>query len=179
MRLAALVGLMCWGLATTAAAQGSVSAKASGGQAANSSSRTKAELAAIRELVQELQARTETVRDYLAQLRSLVEQRPRDADNGSDAAKQPQLAAWNTSLERLLRRIDAARAKLADTEQRLAAMNTDRLPAALTANVETARQEAATERTSAEQALAASKPPPGHTAKSAKQAPPPTDIPDL
>jgi len=164
MKVSAITMLIWFGLATAAAAQG----RPSGGASPGTSS--KAQLSEVRSVVHELEARTEKLRDLMAQYRSLVEQRPQPEGGSPEAKKahEAQLAKWNTALERLLRRIDAARAAVVETTQSLDQLGTGQLPTALAKDVASARNEAGAQRTAAEQALAKSKP--ARPAKPAKQA---------
>lgn len=166
----ATIAVMIWvALAATAAAQaaqGSPSAKP-----ANPGASSKA--SEIRSLVHELQGRTEKLADLMAQYRSHIEQRPQGNDE--------QLAKWDAALERLLSRIDVARAAVVEGTQRLEQAATGQLATSLAKDVATARNEADAERASAEQALAKSKPAKGKAAKQGKpkpvqKSPPPDDL---
>ncbi len=171
MKVSAITMLIWFGLATAAVAQGTPS----GGPGASS----KSQLSEVRSIVHELEARTEKLRDLMAQYRSLVEQRPQ-AEGGSPEAKKAhdaQLAKWNTALERLLRRVDAARAAVVETSQSLDQAATGPLPTALAKDVATARNEAGAQRAAAEQALAKSKP--AKAAKPAKRAEPEKPAPPI
>jgi uncharacterized protein YukE len=166
MNVPAITMLIWFGVAASAAAQGAPSGKAAGGS-------SKVQLSEVRTLVHELEARTEKLRDLMSQYRSLVEQRP-EAQGGSPEAKQAheaQLAKWNTALDRLLRRVDEARAAVVEMTQRLDQSATGQLPTALAKDVASARNEAGAQRTAAEQALAKSKPRTANASKRGKQTP--------
>lgn len=168
MNVSAITMLIGLGIAATAAAQGTPS-----GKAESPSEASKAQLSETRSLVHELQARTEKLRDLMTQYRSLVEQRPQAKGESPDAKKahEDQLAKWGTTLERLLRRVDAARTAVVETTQPLDQSATGQLPTALAKDVANARNEAEAQRTAAEQALAKSKTAPARTSKRAKQPP--------
>ena len=157
MNVRAITLLIWFGLVATAAAQDTPS-----GKAASPAAASKVQLSQVRDLVHELQAHTEKLSDLMTLYRSLVEQRPQADD---------QLAKWNAALERLLRRVDEARAAVVATKQRLEQSATGQLPTALAKEVANARNEADAERASAEQALAKSKSTPARTPKKAKQTP--------
>jgi hypothetical protein len=163
MKRLTLIALTWCALAATAAAQSSTT-----------DSSPKAALSTVRSNLQELQKQIEVVRVFLAQFRSLVEAKPNEHGGGDEAkqAYEQALTAWSLRLERLLRRLDSARASLADSEQKLEASLGVKLPASLAADVETARQQAAAERESADEAKVASKPEPekkpGKAGKAAK-----------
>lgn len=165
MNVPAMTILICLGLATTAAAQGP------SGEAAKPGASSKAQLSEIRSHVHELEARTEKLRDLMAQYRSLVEQRPQPEGGSPDAKKahDAQLAKWNTAVERLLRRVDGARVAVVETKQQLEQAATGQLPTGLAKDVASARNEAEAQRAAAEQALAKSKPASARTSKHAKQ----------
>lgn len=168
MNVPAIVILIWFGLATTAAAQGASSSKA-----ASPGASPKAQLSEIRTLVHELQGRTEKLRDLMTQYRSLVEQRPQ-AEGGDPDAKQAyenQLAKWSSAVERLLHRVDEARASVVESKQHLDQAATGQLPTALAKDVANARNEAEAERTAAEEAVAKNKTASSRTSKHAKQAP--------
>jgi len=138
------IAWMCWlGLATTVAAQAAATSPGQG---------PKMELKQVRTLLHEL----------MEQYRSMVAERPQGSAE--------QLAKWNASLDRLLQRIEGARAAVAETEQRLDPSATGQLPTNLAKEVVTAHNEAEAERTSAEHALK-SKPATARAAKQGKQAP--------
>jgi uncharacterized protein YukE len=163
MNVPAIIVLMGCGLAATATAQGTPSEKP-----ASSGAPSKAQLSEIRSVVHELEGRTEKLRDLMTQYRSLVEQRPQ-AEGGSPEAKkahEDQLAKWSTALERLMRRIETARAAVVETTQRLDQLRSGQLPTSLAKDVASARNEAEAQRTGAEQALAKSK----SAARKSKQA---------
>ncbi len=153
------MGLLIWfGLAATGAAQGTPSSKV-----ASSGTLSKDQLSQVRSAVHELQGRSEKLRDLMAQYRSLVEQRPQGK------ASEEQITKWNAALERLLRRVDTARAAVVEGTQRLDQSATGKLPTGLAKDVATTRNEAEAQRTAAEQALVKSKP--ARTSKPVKQAP--------
>jgi hypothetical protein len=165
-----LIGLV---LATAAAAQGTPSGKAdSPGRA------SKGQLSEVRSVVHELQGHTEKLRDLMAQYRSLVEQRPQAEGGSPDEKKahEAQLERWSAAVERLLKRVDGARAQVVETVQRLDRAVTGELPTALAKDVASARNEADAERANAEQALTKSKTSPARKSKPAKQ-PPASDKP--
>lgn len=172
MNVPAITVLIGFGLAATAAAQGTPS-----GNAASPGASSKAQLSEIRSLAHELQARTEKLRDLMTQYRSLVEQRPQAEGGSPDAKKahEDQLAKWNTALERLMRRVDEARAAVVETTQRLDQSATGQLPTSLAKDVASARNEAEAQRTAAEQALAKSKSASARRSKHAKQKTPATE----
>jgi hypothetical protein len=154
MNVPALTMSIWLGFATVAAAQGTPSGKPA------SPSASKTQLSEVRSLVHDLQGRTEKLRDLMTQYRSLVEQRPQ-SEGGSPEAKKAQdeqLAKWSGALERLLRRVDTARAAVAETLERLGQAATGTLPTALGKDVANARNEAEAQRAGAEQALVKSKP---------------------
>jgi hypothetical protein len=170
MKVPAITVLMIgFAVATTAAAEGT-----SSGKAASPGASSKNQLSEIRSLTHELQGHTEKLRDLMTQYRAHLEQRPQPEGTGPEAKKahEEQLARWDAALERLLRRIDAARASVVDTKQRLDQAATGQLPTALAKDVANAKNEAEAERTAAEQALAKSKP---SRKKAAK--PPPAEKP--
>jgi len=165
MNVPAITMLIWFGLAATAAAQGTPS-----GKAASSGAPSKTQLSEVRTLVHELQGRTEKLRDLMEQYRSLAEQRPQEKE---------QQAKWDAAVERLMRRVDVARAAVVETTQQLDKSVTGQLPTALAKDVASAKNEADAQRTAAEQALAKNKPArtpkPAKTAAAEKPAPP---IPD-
>jgi hypothetical protein len=148
--------------ASTAAAEGTQS-----GKAASPGGTSKTELSEIRSLVHELQGRTEKLSDLMTQYRSHLEQRPQGEE---------QLAKWEAALDRLYKRMDAARAAVVETMQRLEHVAIDQLPTSLAKDLANARNEAGAQRTAAEQALAKNKP--SRKAKQAK-APPEKPAPPL
>jgi uncharacterized protein YukE len=168
MNVPAITMLIWFGLAATAAAQGTPS-----GKAASPGASSKAQLSEIRSLVHDLQARTEKLRDLMTQYRSLVEQRPQAEGGSPDAKKahEKQLAKWDTALERLMRRLDGARTAVVETTQRLDQLATGPLPTSLAKDVASARNEAEAQRTGAEQALAKNKSASARASKRAKQPP--------
>lgn len=157
MNIRAIIMLIGLGLAAPAAAQGTANSKQS-----SQGSASQADLSQIRSVVNELQARTEKLHELMGQYRSMVEDRPQS---------QEAQAKWNTALDRLMRRIDAARAAVVETEQRLDPMAKRSLPTSLAKDVADAHNEAEAQRTAAEQALNKNKPAPAKAAKPAKQAP--------
>jgi DNA repair exonuclease SbcCD ATPase subunit len=160
MRVSAFI-LVCWfGFSAMAAAQGTKSGKAASGASSNLS------LSEVRTLLHELQARNEKLHELNAQYRSHLEERP-------PSGNAEGLAKWNEALERLIRRIDQARAAVVETEQRLDPSATGPLPYGLAKEVASAHNEAETERTAAEHALAKHKPAAARTSKQAKPAPAP------
>jgi hypothetical protein len=161
MKLPAMMALLWVVFATGVAAQPS----GPGG-----ASKSKSELAAIRDLVSELQAATETLADYNAQHREAVARKPR-------SGSQEEHDAWTESFERLLRRMEGARAKVADAEQRANGIKLEGLPLALAKDLAKAKTQASAERANAEQALASKPKKSGKPAKPApKPAGPPPDI---
>jgi hypothetical protein len=168
MNIRAITILIWFGFAATAAAQGAASNKSS-----SQSTPSQAQLSEIRSVVNELQARTEKLRELMGQYRSLVEERPQS---------QEAQAKWNTALDRLMRRVDTARAAVVETSQHLDKVNSGRLPTSLAKDVADAHNEAEAQRTAAEQALAKNKPAPAQKGKPAKQAqanePPRLELPD-
>lgn len=165
MKIPAIIMLIWFGLVATAAAEGAPTGKGAGQDA------TQAQLTEIRSVVHELEPRTEKLHELMEQYRSMVEQRPQGSDE-----------KWRASLDRLLKRIDDARAAVAETTQRLHQVSDGRrLPTALGKDVANALNEAGAQRTAAEQALANNKGKSSpKTAKTAKQAPaqPGLELPD-
>jgi len=179
MNVVAITVLSWLALVATAAAQGAPRGKATspGSSLQASGAASQGQLSEIRSLAHELQARTEKLGDLMTQYSSLVGQRPQ-AQGGSPEAKKAhddQLARWDTAVERLLRRIDGARAAVVETTQRLDQLATGKLPTALAKDVVLARNEAAAQRTAAEQALAKNKPSAARSSQQAKQKPPTED----
>jgi uncharacterized protein YukE len=169
MNVRAIITLVWFGFATTAAT------------AAAQGTPSKSQLSEIRSITSELEGRTEKLRDLMEQYRSLVEQRPQAGGGGPEAKKahDEQLAKWDAALDRLMRRVDASRAEVVETKQRLDQVATGQLPTGLAKDVANAKNEAEAQRTAAEQALAKNKP--GRTPKPAKQTPaekPAPPIPD-
>lgn len=161
MRAHAFILLCSFGLAAMAAAQGTESGKAASRGASSNPS-----LSEVRSLLHELQARNEKLHELMQQYRSHLEQRPQSGNAEG-------LAKWNAALERLIRRIDQARAAVVETEQRLDPSATGSLPTGLAKEIASAHNEAEAERTAAEHALAKNKPAPARTSKQPKQAPAP------
>jgi transketolase len=157
MNIPAIAMLIWFGLVATAAAQGTPAAKGSA-----QGTPSQAQLSEIRSVVNELQARTEKLHELMEQYRSHVEQRPQS---------QEAQDKWNTALERLLRRIDQARAQVVETSQHLDQLSKRTLPTSLGKDVADAHNDAEAQRTAAEQALAKTKPAPARATKSAKQTP--------
>lgn len=157
MKVSAIIGLIWLVLAAPAVGQ-----TKSSSDAPSPGAQSKASLAEVRAIVHELEGHTEKLRELLANHRSLVERRPESEE---------QLAKWEAALDRLLVRIDGARAAVVDTTQRLDKSITGELPTGLAKDVARVRNEAEPERTMAEQALAKRKPPSTRKAKQAKQAP--------
>jgi Mg-chelatase subunit ChlI len=155
MRVAVFTVLMGLGFVASAAAEGTSSNKA-----ASPGATSKANLSEVRTIVHELEGQTDKLRELLTQYRSLVEQRPQQDD---------QLSKWEAAIERLLVRIDGARASVTETTQRLDKSATGELPTGLAKDVARAHNEADAERATAEQVLAKTKP----RKKATKQAPPP------
>jgi hypothetical protein len=167
-------------LAASAAAQGQDTPS---GKAASPSAPPKGQLAEVRSLVSELQGHTDKLSDLLSQYRSLVEQRPEPEGSSPEQKKahDAQLEKWSAALERLLKRLDTARADVVDTKTRLEKAATGELPTSLAKDVAKSRTEADAQRANAEQALAAKRPAPAKKAKSTKAPPPekaPPPIPD-
>ena len=159
MKLTAITVLTWFALALSVAAQGATSSKAS--------------LSEVRSLVHELQGRNEKLRDLNDQYREVVGQKPQSTD-------QAQLDKWSAALERLLRRIDEARAAVVETKGKLdQAAAKQQLPTSLGKDVANAHNEAEAQRAAAEQALAKPKPGKQKPAKqkpvAEKPAPPPSD----
>ena len=155
MNIRAITVVIWFGLVTSGAAQSRPS-----GKPGNTDAPPKAQLSEIRSLVQELEGRNEKLHELNAQYRSHLEERPQAQD---------QLAKWNAALERLLRRIDAARVAVVETMQRLDQAARGALPTSLAKDFANARNEAEAQRTAAEHALAKNKSKPTRTTK---QAPP-------
>jgi DNA repair exonuclease SbcCD ATPase subunit len=168
MNVVAISVSILLGLAATASAQDTPKGKPAGQSAAS-----KGQLSEVRSLVHELEARSEKLLDLMTQYRSLVEQRPQPQGGSPDAKKahEDQLASWSGAVERLLRRIDAARAAVVEAMQRLDQAATQQLPTTLAKDVANARNQAEAQRAAAEQALAKNKSAPARTAKPAKKAP--------
>lgn len=164
MKISAITGLIWLALAATGAAQSK-----SIDNTASPSGSSKASLAEVRANVHELEGRTENLRELLSQHRSLVERRPQSEE---------QLAKWSSALERLLVRIDSARAAVVETIQRLDKSIKGELPTGLAKDVARARNDAEPERAMAEQVLA-KKPASARKSKPAKpaaeKAPPPSN----
>jgi len=154
--------ILIW-LAVSATALAQSAQGASSDKATDPGASSKGQLSEIRTLVHELQGRNEKLSDLMDQYRSLVEQRPQ--------GRGEQLDKWNAALERLLRRVDDARAAVVETVQRLDQAGTEHLPTALGKDVAKARNEAGAQRTAAEQALAKSKPAKASASKQAKKKP--------
>jgi len=167
MNISAIAILIWFGLATTAAAQGSHS-----GKVASPGASSKASLSEIRSLVHELQGRTEKLRDLNEQYRSHVEQRPQGNDS--------QLEKWNAALDRLLKRIEGAHAAVVETKQQLdQSASGQQLPTSLGKDVANATNEAEAQRTAAEQALKTKRPAkPAAKAKAPAAEKPAPPIPD-
>jgi hypothetical protein len=157
MKISAIVGLIWLALAATAAGQSkSVGSSPSSGVA------SKASLAEVRAIVHELEGRTEKLRELLSQHRAHVERRPQSEE---------QLAKWDAALERLLIRVDSARADVVEAMQRLDKSIKGELPTGLAKDVARARNDADPERATAEQVLAKNKPSSTRKAKQGKQTP--------
>lgn len=173
MRVIVITMLSWLAVAATAAAQSTPNTKAASPGAPRSATTARkaepaappsqAQLADIRALAHELQARTEKLSDLMEQYLSLVGRRPQ--------ANDAQLASWDAALERLLRRVDGARAAVVETMQRLEQLPTGQLPTALAKDVVRTRNEAVTQRTAAEEALVSNKPVLARAAQPAKPAP--------
>jgi hypothetical protein len=155
MNVRAIITLVWFGLAATAAAQGTAS---------------KSQLSEVRSITNELEGHTGKLRDLMEQYRSLVEERPRSGGGSPEEKKahDAQLAKWDAALDRLMRRVDLARAQVVEAKQRLDQAATGQLPTALAKDVANARNEAEAQRAAAEQALAKNKP--SKTPKQAKPA---------
>jgi ribosome-binding protein aMBF1 (putative translation factor) len=160
MKIPAITLLMCIGLSASAAAEG-----ARQGKSESSQSASKEQLAEIRSVLRELVRVTGKLTDLMGQYRSLIEQRPA-AKKGSDE----QLAKWNEALDRLVRRIDAARTPVVDTMKQLDQLASVTLPTSLGKDVANAHNEADAVRAAADQVLANHKPKPA-PAKTAKKTP--------
>lgn len=166
MKLPAFTVLIGLALATTAAAQGASSSKAT-----SSGTSSKTQLSEVRSTVHELEGQTDKLSELLTQYRSLVEQRPQPEGSSPEAKKahQDQLAKWDSAIERLLVRLDGARAVVVETTQRLEKSISGELPTALAKDVAKALNEAGAERANAEQVLVKNKS--SRKSKPAKQAP--------
>jgi hypothetical protein len=164
MKVPAITILIWFGIAATASAQGTTG-KASQGAP------SQAQLSEIRSVLNELQARTEKLHELMEQYRSMIGERPQS---------QEQHAKWSTALDRLMHRIDQARAAVTESSQRLDQLAKGSLPTSLGKDVANAHNDAEAQRTAAEQALLKNKPATGRTSKPAKQtaakekAPPPS-----
>jgi len=168
MKVSAITGLILLALAAPAMGQ----AKSSG-DATSPSASSKASLAEVRAIIHDLEGHTEKLRELLANHRSLVERRP-ESEGGSPEAKkadEEQLAKWEAALERLLVRIESARAAVVEATQRLDKSIPKDLPTGLAKDVARVRNEAEPERAMAEQVLAKRKPSSARKSKPAKQAP--------
>jgi len=165
MKLSTITVLIGLVLATTAAAQGTPS-----GKATSSGGSSKTQLSEVRAIVHELEGQTEKLRELLTQYGSLVEQRPQSEGGSPEAKKayEDQLAKWDAAIGRLLVRIDTGRATVVDTTQRLDKSITGELPTTLAKDVARAHNEADAERATAEQVLIKNK---SRKSKPAKQAP--------
>ena len=172
MKISAISVLIWIAVGATAAAEGPPSGKAASQGAASST-----QLPEIRSIVHELQGYTEKLADLMGQYRSLIEQRPQSEGGSPEAKKadEARLAKWNAAVERLVLRIDTARAAVVGATQRLDQSVTGALPTSLAKEVANARNEAAAERTAAEQAIAKAKSAQAHKPKQPK--PPPTEKP--
>ena len=139
---------------------------------------SQSQLSELRALAHELQARTEKLGDLMEQYFSLARQRPQAQPGNAEAKKahDDQLAKWDAAVERLLRRVDGARAAVVETLQRLDQLPSGQLPTSLAKDVVRARNEAVTQRTAAEQVLSKNKAVLARSAKPAKPAPPPEDL---
>jgi uncharacterized protein YukE len=170
-----VIGVLSWlALVATVAAQGAPSGKAASPNAAQGSgAASPAQLSEIRSLAHQLQAHTEKLDDLMTQYSSLVGQRPQAQGGSADAkrAHDEQLARWDTALERLLRRIDGARAAVAESMQHLERLATGKLPTGLAKDVARARNEAVAQRTAAEQVLVKNKATLARASKPTKQSP--------
>jgi DNA repair exonuclease SbcCD ATPase subunit len=165
MKISAIVGVIWLVLAATAVGQSK-----SVGNAPSSGVSSKASLAEVRAIIHELEGRTDKLRELLSQHRAHVERRPQSEE---------QLAKWDAALERLLLRIDGARAEVVEATQRLDKSIKGELPTGLAKDVARVRNDAEPERATAEQVLAKNKPS-ARKAKPAKQAaseksPPPSN----
>jgi hypothetical protein len=164
MNARAFALLICVGLAAVSAspsaAQGTPASKSTASGSKSSASTTKPPLSEIRPLVHKLQGHTDKLQELMTQYRSLVEQRPQPAGGSPEAKKshEAQLAKWSAALDRLLLRIDEARAPVVEGKQQLDRLAVDQLPTALAKDVVNAQNEADAARTDADQALAKRKP---------------------
>lgn len=154
MKVSGVIGLIWLALAATASGQ----AKSSGNP--QGAAQSKASLAEVREIVHELEGRTENLRELLSNHRSIVENRPESEE---------QQVKWEAALARSLVRLESARAAVVETTQRLDKAITGELPTGLAKDVARVRNEAEPQRAMAEQALA-KKPPPARKAKPSKPA---------
>ena len=158
MKSSAIIGLIWLVLAAPALGQSKSSSNAPG-----NSAQSKTSLAEVRAIVHELEGHTETLRELLANHRSLVEQKPQ---SGAE-----QLAKWDAAMERLLVRIESAHAVVVATIQRLDKAIVGELPTGLGKDVARVRNEADPERAMAEQALAKRKPASARKSKQASEKP--------
>lgn len=158
MKRTAITVLTWFALALSVAAQGSPVNKS------GSPGTSKTSLSDVRSLVHELQGRNEKLRDLMEQYREVVGQKPQSSD-------EAQLDKWGAAIERLLRRIDEARAAVVETKQKLdQAVAGQQLPTSLGKDVANAHNDAEAQRAAAEEALAKNKSKPAKQ-KSAKQKP--------
>jgi hypothetical protein len=162
MKAPAIALLICVGLAAASASH-------SVAQSKQSPSASKPQLSEIRELVHKLQGYTEKLQDLMTQYRSLLEQRPQGNDT-----------KWSAALDRLLVRVDTARATVVEAKQRLDQLvNGQTLSTALGKDVANTQNEADAQRADAEQALAKRKPAARAAKPAKKPASEPTDSPEL
>lgn len=177
MKISAITVLIWIAVGATAAAEGTPSSKA-----ASPGATSKTPLSEIRSIVHGLQAHTEKLGDLMGQYRSLIEQRPQSEGGSPEVKKadEARLAKWNAAVERLVLRVDAARAAVVETTQRLDQSATGELPTSLAKEVANARNEAAAERSAAEQVLAKAKTSQARKSKQPKPATekPPPPLPD-
>jgi hypothetical protein len=179
MKSSAITLLIWIAVGATAAAEGTPS-----GKAASPGASSNSPLSEIRSIVHDLQGLTSKLADLMEQYRSLIEQRPQSEGGSPEAKKadEARLAKWNAAVERLVLRIETAHAAVVEATQRLQQAAKGELPTSLAKDVATARNEAAAERASAEQALAKAKTTQARKSKQPKPAPstekPPPPLPD-
>jgi len=164
MKISAIAGLLWLALAATAFGQAKSSSNPAGPV------QSKASLAEVREIVHELEGRTERLRELLSNHRSIVENRPESEE---------QQVKWESALERSLVRVESARAALVETTERLDKAITGELPTGLAKDVARVRNEAEPQRAMAEQVLAKKPAPrkakPAKPAKATEKPAPPSD----
>ena len=141
----------------------------------------KPKLSEVRSLANELEGRTDKLRNLMEEYRSLVMQRPQTGGASPEAKKasEAQLARWESALDRLMRRIKAGHAAVVEISKRLDPAIKSNLPTSLAKHAADAHNEAEAVRAAAEQALAKYKPAPPQKHKPTKPAPAHREAPPL